>query len=167
MTLNIKRPPSVPSAPLPVRAIRKLWRLAVDRPYRNMMWLFWTRPNGAFQPFNETRHDRYPYIFSFVHSALGAESKLKILSFGCSRPATRFFRCVDIFPTRSSKASTSMRLTSQFAGASSEPHRTRILVSRRQLQLRQSPRALTTPSSPWPCCATAVSGCPASPDATI
>lgn len=66
------------------RAIRKLWRLAVDRPYRNMMWLYWRRPQGVFQPFNDTFENRYPRIFRFVESELGAGSDVKILSFGCS-----------------------------------------------------------------------------------
>jgi 2-polyprenyl-3-methyl-5-hydroxy-6-metoxy-1,4-benzoquinol methylase len=67
-----------------VRALRELWRLAVDRPYRNLRWLDRVRPKGAFQPFNDTRADRYPRIFSFVQSQLGAASKARILSFGCS-----------------------------------------------------------------------------------
>ena len=70
--------------PLFVRALRRLWRLLVDRPYRGVMWLHWRRPSGAFQPFNDTKPDRYPQIFRFVQEALGAESELQILSFGCS-----------------------------------------------------------------------------------
>lgn len=66
------------------RAIRELWRLAIDRPYRNMMWLYWRRPKGAFQPFNDTYENRYPRIFRFVQSELGADSELKLLSYGCS-----------------------------------------------------------------------------------
>jgi hypothetical protein len=42
------------------------------------------RPNGAFQPFNDTEPNRYPGIFSFAQSALGAASDIRILSFGCS-----------------------------------------------------------------------------------
>jgi SAM-dependent methyltransferase len=61
-----------------------LWRLAVDRVYRNVMWLYLVRPTGSFQPFNDTLQDRYPHIFNFVSSTLGAERNLKILSFGCS-----------------------------------------------------------------------------------
>lgn len=68
----------------PVRALRKLWRLATDRPYRNMIWLHWRRPAGAFQPFNDTAPDRYPQIFGFVQEMLGAARDLRILSFGCS-----------------------------------------------------------------------------------
>ena len=80
--------PGVPSqsrrAAVIVRLSRRLWRLALDRPYRDMMWLFWRRPAGAFQPFNDTAPDRYPRIFSFVQETLGAQSELRILSFGCS-----------------------------------------------------------------------------------
>lgn len=71
-------------APRLVRAIRILCRLALDRPYRGMMWLVWRRPSGAFQPFNDTAPDRYPRVFAFVQETLGAQSELRILSFGCS-----------------------------------------------------------------------------------
>jgi 2-polyprenyl-3-methyl-5-hydroxy-6-metoxy-1,4-benzoquinol methylase len=67
-----------------VRAVRKLWRLAVDRPYRNMQWFHWRRPKGVFQPFSNTKLDRYPVIFHFVQKTLGAESAPTILSYGCS-----------------------------------------------------------------------------------
>jgi 2-polyprenyl-3-methyl-5-hydroxy-6-metoxy-1,4-benzoquinol methylase len=77
-SLGKARPPFI------VRALRELWRLAVDRPYRHLRWIGWARPKGAFQPFNDTRVDRYPRIFSFVQSHLGAASKARILSFGCS-----------------------------------------------------------------------------------
>jgi len=62
----------------------KLWRLAVDRPYRNLMWHYLFRPKAAFHPFNDTKADRYPRIFSFVQSELGPSSKIMILSYGCS-----------------------------------------------------------------------------------
>jgi SAM-dependent methyltransferase len=64
--------------------LRKLWRLAVDGPYRNMMWLRWRQPAGAFQPYNDTEPNRYPRIFEFVQHLLGAQSELRILSFGCA-----------------------------------------------------------------------------------
>jgi len=41
-------------------------------------------PTGAFQPFNDTAADRYPRLFQFVQSELGAGNALDILSFGCS-----------------------------------------------------------------------------------
>lgn len=81
---NITVTPPIARPPLPVRAIRWLWRLAADRVYRNVMWLYFVRPKGAFQPFNDTECDRYPDIFSFVQSQLGATNKVKILSYGCS-----------------------------------------------------------------------------------
>ena len=61
-----------------------MWRLAADRGHRGVRWLLWRRPAGAFQPFNNTKPDRYPRIFRFVQDALGAQSELTILSFGCS-----------------------------------------------------------------------------------
>jgi len=67
-----------------VRAARSLWRLIFDRSYRNLMWLRLLPPTGAFQPFNDTRADRYPKIFGFVQSTLGVTSKIRILSYGCS-----------------------------------------------------------------------------------
>ena len=67
-----------------IRQFRKLWRLIVDPPYRHMMWLHYVRRRGIFQPFNDTRADRYPRIFAFVQSELGAGQKLRIISFGCS-----------------------------------------------------------------------------------
>ena len=52
------------------------------------MWLYWTRPKAVFQPFNDTRPDRYPVIFLGVQAALEApaanDRPLAILSFGCS-----------------------------------------------------------------------------------
>jgi len=67
-----------------IRAIRELWRLAVDRPYRNVRWLRLVRPNSAFQPFATTVANRYPRIFRFVQEQLGAASEVRILSYGCS-----------------------------------------------------------------------------------
>ena len=94
--------------PRPIRVLRQLWRLAVERPYRNVRWIQWRRPAGAFQPFNDTALDRYPRIFRFVQDTLGARSELKILSFGCSTgdevfSLRRFFPCalikgIDINP---------------------------------------------------------------------
>lgn len=81
---NVKQLPGKKRPPFIVRALRQVWRLAVDRPYRNLMWLHLARPRGAFQPFNDTRADRYPGIFSFVQSELSAASKVRILSYGCS-----------------------------------------------------------------------------------
>ena len=84
MTVNINTEPAQSRPPLIIRALRRLWRLAADRIYRNVMWLHVVRPRGAFQPFNDTRSDRYPRIFNFVRSELGAASEVKILSYGCS-----------------------------------------------------------------------------------
>lgn len=67
-----------------VRVMRELWRLAVDRPYRHTTWLRVMGRKGSFQPFADTQENRYPKIFNFVQSALGADSACRILSFGCS-----------------------------------------------------------------------------------
>ncbi len=67
-----------------VRVVRRLWRLAVDPPYRNLTLLRFSRRRGVFQPFNDTRANRYPKVFSFVQARLGAESDVRILSYGCS-----------------------------------------------------------------------------------
>jgi len=80
------------TAPLPeakrpvfvIRMLRKLWRLLVDPPFRHMMRLYLLRPKQAFQPFNDTGTNRYPRIFRFVQSQLGASTELRILSYGCS-----------------------------------------------------------------------------------
>lgn len=71
-------------SPRPVRALRMLWRLARDPAYRHMMRLYWRPRRGGFQPFNDTRADRYPFIFAFVQGQLGAERAMNILSFGCA-----------------------------------------------------------------------------------
>jgi len=68
----------------PFRFVRALRLLASDRTYRNTLWMRLTRPQGAFQPDNDTRADRYPAVFQFVQSQLGADSEVRILSFGCS-----------------------------------------------------------------------------------
>jgi 2-polyprenyl-3-methyl-5-hydroxy-6-metoxy-1,4-benzoquinol methylase len=70
--------------PFLVRLIDALRRLAGDRDYRNKMWVRLIRPKGLFQPVNDTRANRYPRIFKFVQSQLGAENEVRILSFGCS-----------------------------------------------------------------------------------
>lgn len=67
-----------------VRAARELWRLVVDPPFRHLTLLRLLRPKGTFQPFNDTRANRYPRIFRFVQSQLGAASEATILSYGCS-----------------------------------------------------------------------------------
>jgi SAM-dependent methyltransferase len=94
---NVEQLPGAERPALVIRAIRKLWRLAVDRPYRNVMWLHLLRPKGAFQPFNDTRADRYPQIFSFVRSELGNDGEVKILSYGCST-GDEVFSLRDYFP---------------------------------------------------------------------
>jgi 2-polyprenyl-3-methyl-5-hydroxy-6-metoxy-1,4-benzoquinol methylase len=84
ITEDINAAPAIDRRPFLVRALRKLLRLAIDHVHRNVMWLFYFRPQGSFQPFNDTQHDRYPDIFNFVQSTLGADQPLRILSYGCS-----------------------------------------------------------------------------------
>jgi SAM-dependent methyltransferase len=81
---SIKPLPGTKNPPFTVRVLRQLWRLTVDQPYRGMLRLHWRRPRGTLQPFNDTTADRYPRIFSFVQKRLGANSDVKILSYGCS-----------------------------------------------------------------------------------
>jgi 2-polyprenyl-3-methyl-5-hydroxy-6-metoxy-1,4-benzoquinol methylase len=71
-------------APRPLRAVRLAWRLLRDPPFRHMMRLYWFPQRGAFQPFNDTAFDRYPVIFKFVQTQLGADTPADILSFGCA-----------------------------------------------------------------------------------
>jgi 2-polyprenyl-3-methyl-5-hydroxy-6-metoxy-1,4-benzoquinol methylase len=84
MTVSDHR--EIPSmrSPRPLRAARFAWRLLRDPSYRHMMRLFWWPKRGAFQPFNDTRADRYPAIFQFVQAELGPKRPLAILSFGCA-----------------------------------------------------------------------------------
>lgn len=84
MIVNIKAAPPIRRPAFLLRAARGLWRLATDRIYRNVKWLYFFRPKGAFQPFNDTYEDRYPAIFAFVQRELGAASNIRILSYGCS-----------------------------------------------------------------------------------
>jgi len=79
---TVRRAPG--KRPFIVRALRALWRLATDRAYRRATWAVRTAPKAAFQPFNNTRPDRYPRVFAFVQSRLGAASETALLSFGCS-----------------------------------------------------------------------------------
>jgi SAM-dependent methyltransferase len=76
--------PVVRLASLPFRAVRRLWRLATDPTFRHVLRLSTRPPKEAFQPTNVTKADRYPRIFGFVQSTLGADNPVNILSFGCS-----------------------------------------------------------------------------------
>jgi 2-polyprenyl-3-methyl-5-hydroxy-6-metoxy-1,4-benzoquinol methylase len=84
MTSDLTSRPAGKRPPFAVRALRFLWRLATDRPYRNVMAAFWFKPKAVFQPFNTTRPERYPAVFRFVRSTLADGSDVRILSFGCS-----------------------------------------------------------------------------------
>lgn len=71
-------------APFPIRALRSLKRALIDPPYRYVLWMHLLHPRASFQPYNQTSRDRYPFIFRFVQTQLGAHGKARILSFGCS-----------------------------------------------------------------------------------
>lgn len=84
MTAATKPLPGPDRPAFAIRVLRRLWRLAVDRSHRKVTWLNLMRPKGVFQPFSVTFENRYPQIFSFVQAQLGAESDVRLLSFGCS-----------------------------------------------------------------------------------
>jgi SAM-dependent methyltransferase len=84
MTVFDRSETSTTRAPRPLRVARFAWRFLRDPPYRHMMRLLWWPKRDAFQPFNDTELDRYPGIFKFVQSELGADRSATILSFGCA-----------------------------------------------------------------------------------
>jgi SAM-dependent methyltransferase len=78
------KPDEIRRPPFAWRLAHAAWRFTTDRTYRGVWLLRLRRPAGAFQPFNDTREDRYPRIFAFVQSRLGGECAGRLLSFGCS-----------------------------------------------------------------------------------
>ena len=73
----------------------KLWKLVkatarkcLEAP-RNAYYVMYRRLRrplaGEYQTYSYTRSDRYPWLFEFAASQLGARRPLSILSFGCSR----------------------------------------------------------------------------------
>jgi SAM-dependent methyltransferase len=84
------------------RGVRFLSRFVSDAPYRHMLRLVWRPPHGVFQPFSDTQPDRYPAIFKFVQRQLGAESEVRILSFGCAT-GEEVFSLRQYFPRASIK----------------------------------------------------------------
>jgi SAM-dependent methyltransferase len=68
------------------RKSREALRSAYYAMYRKLR-----RPlRGEYQTYSYTRPDRYPWLFEFAASQLGAQRPLSILSFGCSRGAEVF-----------------------------------------------------------------------------
>ncbi len=65
-------------------ALSRLARLIRHREQRYSVWMRRGLVKGAFQSNNDTQEDRYPAIFDFVQAALGAQSAVNLLSFGCS-----------------------------------------------------------------------------------
>lgn len=83
LEFSMRRSPRQPK-PTPAKlSVAKLWHSVVAR-FDSMLWPYWRKKSGTFQPFNDTRPLRYPKFFRFVQRELGAQSALKILSFGCS-----------------------------------------------------------------------------------
>ncbi len=81
---DVPQPPHAQAHSRPRRALQLFWRLATDRAFRNYKWVSYFPPKGAFQLHKTTQPDRYPDIFEFLRAQLGAESEIRILSFGCS-----------------------------------------------------------------------------------
>jgi len=66
------------------RAARALRRFLTEPPYRHQLWWRLAPKADVYQHDNVTVPDRYPRIFRFVQRELGADSALRILSYGCS-----------------------------------------------------------------------------------
>jgi SAM-dependent methyltransferase len=66
-----------------VGTVRLLKSFASPR-HRSIRRLQRDKPDGLFQPFDETSFDRYPHIFSFVQERLSDVLTPRLLSFGCS-----------------------------------------------------------------------------------
>jgi Methyltransferase domain len=65
-------------------ALSFVYRLLFNAGFRRAWLLQRRHPDNLFQPYGDTRADRYPVVFRFVREALGAERPLRLLSFGCS-----------------------------------------------------------------------------------
>jgi SAM-dependent methyltransferase len=57
---------------------------------------------GCFQPYAYTRPNRYPWLFDFATTQLGADKAVRLLSFGCSR-GDEVFTLQSYFPRASIK----------------------------------------------------------------
>jgi SAM-dependent methyltransferase len=66
------------------RKLRGLIRAATNRTFRYQVLARLGMAKGTFQIDTTTGTNRYPEIFSFVQSALGADCRGRILSFGCA-----------------------------------------------------------------------------------
>ena len=87
---------------LVIRAMRRLWRLTVDPAFRHMTWFRVLHSRDVFQPFNDTKPNRYPRIFSFVQSQLSVDARLRLLSYGCST-GEEVFSLSNYFPNAAVK----------------------------------------------------------------
>lgn len=67
-----------------MRQLRTLYAGLRRRESRAHWFMRLTHPENLFQPFGDTRPDRYPGIFSFVAEQLRDAPSPRILSYGCS-----------------------------------------------------------------------------------
>lgn len=75
----------------------RLCRLVRSPIYRSEWLLIREKPDNLFQPYSETRFNRYPGIFSFVCQQLSNVKMPRLLSYGCSR-GEEVFTLRDYFP---------------------------------------------------------------------
>jgi SAM-dependent methyltransferase len=68
-----------------VKPMARKGREALRDAYYAMYRKFRRPLPGEYQTYSYTRPDRYPWLFEFAASQLGAHRPLNILSFGCSR----------------------------------------------------------------------------------
>ena len=66
------------------RAARFIYRLLDNVESRNAALLLLRPPEGLFQPYGTTFHDRFSQIFKLVRAELGDSADLRLLSFGCA-----------------------------------------------------------------------------------
>ncbi|MFD2264728.1 class I SAM-dependent methyltransferase [Lacibacterium aquatile] len=65
-------------------ALRLFYHLIKSFETRRSALLMLRRPPGLFQPYGNTREDRYPKIFSHIRAMVADRRENHILSFGCS-----------------------------------------------------------------------------------
>jgi SAM-dependent methyltransferase len=68
-----------------LQAAARKGRQVLQRAFPVLGLRFTRRLPGAFQPYNHTLPDRYPWLFGFAAAELAAIAQPRILSFGCSR----------------------------------------------------------------------------------
>lgn len=68
----------------PSRAARFVYRYLFDPAARSVARLSLSKPRNLFQPYNDTKPDRYPALFRATDEIIGDGSGRRLLSFGCS-----------------------------------------------------------------------------------